>query len=78
MEFKKNVVSTSKTGRGAAFILLFFTLLPRLKITLLPLYFDHFTPKIDNFITIQKGYLQPILFSYVMLCEGLGWLEKLR
>ena len=43
-------------------VLLLFTLLPRLKMTLLPLDFDHFTPNIDNFTPIQKGYLPPKVF----------------
>ena len=42
-----------------AVILLLLTLLPRSKITLLPLDFDHFTQNIDNFTSIQKGYLAP-------------------
>ena len=42
------------------------TLLLRSRMTLLPLDFDHFTPNLDNFTPIQKGYLAPKLFYGVL------------
>ena len=53
-----------------AVILLLFTLLPRSKMTLLPLDFEHFSPNIDNFAPIQKGHFAPYFYYYYFF---LGW-----